>query len=481
LAQAFVHNKYYHISCHIINHHFTRMLRAVLLGLLAISAAGLRLNHKTNNVHRDTAAVNNLPKLMSTTMEMEQQQTLEELQNYTFAEFRKQYKRKYKPGHHEYKEREKIFNKNLDFLVQHNSGPVRPYLLAHNKFMDYNEDEFNKLLGYKRIKKTGGGMKLHQDVPAPQWDDTLKLVSLPTEHGWGPKLTKSQHWMQDQGACGSCWATAAIGCLQSHLEIKHGISNMLSTQALVSCTPNEHKCGGTGGCHGATTELAFEYITNHGIPANSDWPYKSFNGDNGECTPALAQMSHAKIQHHIVLPTNEGAPLLQVLYQEGPVVVSVAASTWSFYDSGVFSGCPKDAVINHAVVAEGYGEQDGNKYYLIKNSWGPDWGEEGYIKLHRFDEDNAHCGVDKDPEKGIACENGPAFVNVCGMCGVLYDVTFPRGAAFVDKSQGGTFDLESVKEQQARPDFGRDFAIEFHKRRRARKAAEARAAEAKWN
>lgn len=252
----------------------------------------------------------------------------------------------------------------------------------------------------------------------------------------------------------------------------------------MSCTPNEHKCGGTGGCHGATTELAFEYITKHGIPANSDWPYKSFSGDNGECTPALAQMTHAKIQHHIVLPTNEGAPLLQVLYQEGPVVVSVAASTWSFYDSGVYSGCKKDAIINHAVVAEGFGEQDGNKYYLIKNSWGPDWGEEGYIKLHRFDEDNAHCGVDNQPEKGIACENGPEFVNVCGMCGVLYDVTFPRGAAFHDKSQGGTFDLESVKEQQARPDFGQDFANEFHKRRRARKAAAAAAAAAAkdpWN
>jgi len=444
-------------------------LRSALLVVLAVSAAGLRLNHKTHSnlgsaskvdVANYLQLMNKYPKLMA--MEA-RQELLEELNNYTFADFRKQYNRKYHPGHHEYKEREQVFNKNLQFLIMHNQGPVRPYLLAHNKFMDYTDDEFNRLLGYKRVSKTGGGMKLHQDEAPPQWDDTISTVMVPEVHDWRPKLTKSQHWVQDQGACGSCWATAAIGCLQSHLEIKHGVSNLLSTQALVSCTPNEHKCGGTGGCHGATTELAFEYITNHGIPSNSDWPYMSFRGQNGECTADLVKKTHAKIQHHVVLPTNEGAPLLQVLYQEGPVVVSVAASTWSFYDRGVYSGCPKDAIINHAVVAEGFGTEDDEKYYLIKNSWGNDWGEEGYIKLQRFDDDKAHCGIDKDPEKGIACENGPSFVNVCGMCGVLYDVTFPRGATFVSKAEGGTFDKEEVLAEQARP---RQDGITFHKNRK---------------
>merc|ERR1719316_2545267 len=176
----------------------------------------------------------------------------------------------------------------------------------------------------------------------------------------------------------------------------------------------------------------------------------SFTGSNGKCTPSLAKMTHAKIDHHVVLPENKGEPLLQAIYQEGPVVVSVDASTWNFYSGGVFSGCDKNAIINHAVVAEGFGnDKKHGKYYLIKNSWGADWGEKGYIRLMRYDDDEAHCGIDNKPEEGVACEGGPKFVRVCGMCGVLYDSTYPRGASFVSKAQGGTFDAVDVKKGMA--------------------------------
>merc|ERR1719231_1689786 len=171
----------------------------------------------------------------------------------------------------------------------------------------------------------------------------------------------------------------------------------------------------------------------------------SFTGSNGQCSPTKKMLTHAKIDHHVVLPENKGEPLLQAIYQEGPVVVSVDASAWSFYSGGVFSGCSKDAIINHAVVAEGFGEQDGNKYYLIKNSWGKSWGEKGYIRLKRFDDDEAHCGIDNKPEEGTACEGGPKFVRVCGMCDVLYDSTYPKGARFISKDEGGTFDEKLVK------------------------------------
>eukprot|EP00746_Dinoflagellata_sp_MGD_P158025 gnl/MRDRNA2_/MRDRNA2_86369_c0_seq15.p1 gnl/MRDRNA2_/MRDRNA2_86369_c0~~gnl/MRDRNA2_/MRDRNA2_86369_c0_seq15.p1 ORF type:complete len:436 (+),score=99.71 gnl/MRDRNA2_/MRDRNA2_86369_c0_seq15:66-1373(+) len=415
------------------------MSRALLCVLLQ-GAVALDLLDKTN-VDLVTKAVsdgiNDIVK--------EQKDKLDHLKNYSFAEFRKQFSRAYEPGQPEFIKRQKIFKKNLQYLIQHNEGPVKTYMVGINKFMDYSEDEFQKLLGYKRTKSVGAVSFLEGAIP--QWNDTIKAVALPNDHDWRTKLTRSQHWFQDQGACGSCWATAAVACLQGHLEIKHGISDLLSTQALVSCTPNPRHCGGTGGCQGATAELAFEYIANQGIPADSKWPYMSFTGANGKCTPSLAQMTHAKIDHHVVLPENKGEPLLQALYQEGPVVVSVDASTWNFYSGGVFSGCDKNAIINHAVVAEGFGEQSGHKYYLIKNSWGADWGEKGYIRLMRFDDDEAHCGIDTKPEEGTACDGGPSQVRVCGMCGVLYDSTYPRGARFISKQQGGTFDEKLVAAQ----------------------------------
>merc|ERR1719197_732280 len=78
------------------------------------------------------------------------------------------------------------------------------------------------------------------------------------------------------------------------------------------------------------------------------------------------------------LPKNKYEPLARALAERGPVAVSVAADAWFNYDNGIFNGCGKDAVIDHAVVAMGYGEDatTGNKYWLIQNSWGKDWGED---------------------------------------------------------------------------------------------------------
>jgi len=415
-------------------------MRATSLLLLAVSATGLRLDRATNQ-HMSLKEMSKAVSDGIDGMVQEQQEKLALLKNYTFSEFRKQFRKTYGAESPEATKRQKIFKKNLQYLIQHNEGPAKTYIMGINKFMDQSEDEFQKLLGYKRTGgKSFGSSSFIQGPAAPQWNDFIKAVALPAVHDWRPKLTKSRQWFQDQGACGSCWATAAISCVQSHLEIKHGTSAQLSTQAVVSCTPNERKCGGTGGCQGATAELALEYIASNGVPSDEHVPYISFTGNNGKCKKAaFAARRHATIEHHIILPENKGEPLMQALYQEGPIVVSVDASTWSFYDAGVFSGCDKNAIINHAVVAEGFGAMGTQKYYLIKNSWGSDWGERGYIRLKRFDDDAAHCGIDNKPEDGTGCAGGPPQVKVCGMCGVLYDSTYPRGAKFISTSEGGTY------------------------------------------
>merc|ERR1719198_2945899 len=98
------------------------------------------------------------------------------------------------------------------------------------------------------------------------------------------------------------------------------------------------------------------------------------------------------------LPKNSYEPLVRALAEKGPVAVSVAADAWFNYDSGVFNGCGKDAVIDHAVVAMGYGEEAGHKYWVIQNSWGGDWGEQGHIRLERHDSGD-YCGMNNDPQK----------------------------------------------------------------------------------
>ncbi|CAJ1414286.1 unnamed protein product, partial [Effrenium voratum] len=127
------------------------------------------------------------------------------------------------------------------------------------------------------------------------------------------------------------------------------------------------------------------------------------------------------------LPENKYEPLMRALVFRGPVAVSVSATGWEMYLEGVFGDCSKDAVIDHAVTLIGYGKDAARdmKYWTIQNSWGSSFGEEGKIRLHRQDDEDQYCGVDRQPQLGTACEGGPAEVRVCGMCGILYDSVVP--------------------------------------------------------
>jgi hypothetical protein len=116
----------------------------------------------------------------------------------------------------------------------------------------------------------------------------------------------------------------------------------------------------------------------------------------------------------------------------GPLAVNVAAGHWYDYTGGVFDGCDtsKHIIIDHAVQLVGYTEDA----WLVRNSWGRLWGEEGYIRLAR----GAGCGQDSQPGSGTGCENGPGAggQTVCGQCGVLFDVTHPLGVTEVYPDSG---------------------------------------------
>jgi hypothetical protein len=123
------------------------------------------------------------------------------------------------------------------------------------------------------------------------------------------------------------------------------------------------------------------------------------------------------------LAENEYEPLIRAVAFTGPVAVSVAADYWNSYGSGIFNDCGVNAVVDHAVTLIGYGvdkKKHNTKYWLIKNSWGSYWGENGNIRMLRH-VGNKHCGTDYQPELGTGCTGGPTSVRVCGMCGILYD------------------------------------------------------------
>jgi len=310
--------------------------------------------------------------------------------------------------------RKTLFETRLAEIKAHNADPTASYKKGVNQFTDMTDAEFKSYLGYRRTPVTG----------AKQAPLSSGNFEAPTSVDWRTKSGVVSA-VKNQGGCGSCWAFATVETVESALNLATGKSLTLSPQNVVSCTPNPQHCGGTGGCNGATAELGFQYIIDKGLADEASWPYK---GVTGTCTE---KKKAANITGFVKLPENKQDPLVEAVATIGPIAISIDASRWSMYAKGIFDGCTKDADIDHAVQLVGYGVEGTTAYWLVRNSWGPSWGENGYIRIKKFAMDTDFCGIDHTPADGSGCDGGPKQVPVCGMCGILYDSSYPTGAQLV--------------------------------------------------
>ena len=353
----------------------------------------------------------------------------EQLENYTFDDWVAEYKRPHLLGaayrtNTEFAKRKAIFEANLATIKKHNANPKRSWTMNMNQFGDQTVEEFlSKMTGYNK----GMGIKSRKAsngvLGAPEFPRVQTGKSYPASVDWRNKGVTTP--IKNQGQCGSCWAFASTATYESHAAIATGQLVVLSPQQLTSCTPNPKHCGGTGGCAGATCELAFDYWAKAGATTNELYPYSSgSSGQTGNCRYNASSMPPAfKSTGYIQLPTNDVDAHLEAI-QKGPLGISVAANNFMFYSSGIFDQC-NDADVNHAVVMEGYGEENGKKYWIVRNSWGPSWGERGYIRMIR--PDTEACMTDSTPLDGSGCEGGPSEITVCGCVGLLSDSSYPTG------------------------------------------------------
>lgn len=349
-----------------------------------------------------------------------------------YDEFRRQYGKSSSShrGAADYSTRLSIFERSRAFVQEHNSKPSS-WVAGLNEFADYTHEERQALLGYKRHARSSawsGMATSFLEVRGEKGKDKTLAESV----DWRQKANVSRHAIHNQGACGSCWAVAAATALEMHMELQTGFFQPLSYEQLVDCVPNPKHCGGTGGCKGATAELAMDYVRHHGLVFASN--YKGY-GSGGDGTCRQPTQPAIQIENFQQLPVNQLRPLLEAVANVGPVAASADASDWSFYSSGVFDGCKKDATVNHAILLVGYGK-DGKDYWLIRNSWGSGWGEEGYIRLQRHSGDTGNegwCGIDHDPKEGNACDGAEPTMPVCGMCGILSDSSYPIGIRVVSR------------------------------------------------
>ena len=194
--------------------------------------------------------------------------------------------------------------------------------------------------------------------------------------------------IKDQGQCGSCWAFSAIASLEGQHFKASGKLVSLSEQNLVDCSQKQ----GNQGCNGGLMDQAFTYIkVNNGIDTEASYPYKAVDE---KCKFKAANVG-ATDTGFIDISSGSEDDLVTAIATIGPISVAIDASqdSFQFYSSGIYyeSAC-SSTELDHGVTAVGYGSQgSGKDFYIVKNSWGTTWGDQGYIMMSR--NKNNNCGI----------------------------------------------------------------------------------------
>jgi cathepsin L len=278
--------------------------------------------------------------------------------------------------------RRAIWEDNLDKVNQHNFKAdlgVHTFWLGMNKYADLTITEFAKMMNGYNASLAGPrllGKKTFKFNPSLTVPDTVdwRTAGLVTP-------------IKDQGQCGSCWAFSSTGSLegQHYKATKQLVS--LSEQNLVDCSQKQ----GNQGCNGGLMDQAFDYIKeNNGIDTESSYPYEAVDNT---CRFKAADVGATDTGFTDITSKDENA-LQQAVATVGPISVAIDASHTSFqlYKKGIYSEafCSQTR-LDHGVLAIGYGTDAGKDYWLVKNSWGTGWGDEGYIKMSRNKRNQ--CGI----------------------------------------------------------------------------------------
>lgn len=270
----------------------------------------------------------------------------------------------------EYQTRFGIFMTNFRFVKGHNAAN-KMFTVALNQFAAYTPAEYKSLLGIKKSLSKRPATKIQRKSNADSVD-------------WRDKGVVND--IKNQLQCGSCWAFSALQAAESANAISSGKLECYSAQNLVDCVTT------CDNCVGGMMNDAYDFvISNQGghFVLECDYQYTAMAGTCrfNECKPA------GSISKYINIVEGDEDDLAAKIETYGPAAVAIDASFLSFqlYSGGIYnepSCSPYD--YNHGVGCIGFGSQDGVKYWIVRNSWGITWGEQGYMKMIWNDN---QCGI----------------------------------------------------------------------------------------
>jgi len=292
-----------------------------------------------------------------------------------FLSFSRKFSKTY--HHDEFQNRYQIFRKNLNFINDFNAKNDE-MTLAVNQFADLTHPEFKRYLGLKKTQ-----------IKATNVVENVDISAIPTSYDWVSKGAVTP--IKNQGDCGSCWSFSTTGSVEGcHFLIGNPLV-ALSEQNLMDCSTAQ----GNEGCDGGLMTDAMNYIiSNKGIDTEASYPYTAEDGTSCNYNPAN---SGSTLSSYVNVVQGSETDLLAKAAM-GPTSVAIDASqdTFQFYSSGVYySTTCSSTQLDHGVLVVGWGVESNNTqtpdYWMVKNSWGTDWGMNGFIWMAR--NMNNNCGI----------------------------------------------------------------------------------------
>jgi C1A family cysteine protease len=301
------------------------------------------------------------------------------------------FKKTYSLNSQEAKSRFLIFEDNIKF-IRENNEKNNGFTLGLNQFSDLTNDEFKKI-----YLDTSLGKKVERMISTESEFEVKQFLNDQTS---GPTNYTAFNFSEyfpptrNQGRCGSCWAFSTVGAIEAGWSMRSNQTMYLSPQQLIDCDFLNV------GCTGGNPDLSYKYIIRNGISSEERYPYKAVKQrcatQNVSRDVNITNMKSCNAASCVLNDT------FYNLLREGPLSVLVDAGTREFqlYKSGVLptATCGQ---INHAIIALGfdyeYRDDKVTPYWIIRNSWGNTWGQQGnaFIAYTPFNTASGSCFIDK--------------------------------------------------------------------------------------